>query len=325
MPLLDRMPNMPAGIRLTTAERDAAVRMMSRLVPDSKEEQHDKPPDMTLLQAHLSLHDVDEELMTTSDAKAAALAADQEAEAAAAMLVADDHGDDPEGNAAPLPGSAEAIAAAEAAEADEAAEAAAAEAEARAADDSDKDWAVVDESDVGDFALRVPYPAATYPFELDAFQKRAVLRLEQAQDVFVSAHTSSGKTVVAEYAVALALRHRARAVYTSPVKALSNQKYRELSRRFGEASVGLITGDVSLNPTAPCLIVTTEILRGMIHRNAAAVSEADFVIFDEIHYINDIERGVVVRESPFRPSTAARTPPPPPPPSHARTLLHECA
>jgi len=161
-------------------------------------------------------------------------------------------------------------------------------------------WARVDTTDVDDFASRVPRPAITYPFELDEFQKRAVVRLEQNEDVFVCAHTSAGKTVVAEYAVALALRHRTRAVYTSPVKALSNQKFRELRQRFGEAAVGLLTGDASIQPLAPCLIVTTEILRGMIQRRSALIDEIEFVIFDEVHYINDIERGVVWEETIIR-------------------------
>ena len=137
----------------------------------------------------------------------------------------------------------------------------------------------------------MPAPALRWPFELDVFQKRAVVHLERGENVFVAAHTSSGKTAVAEYAIALALRHHARAIYTSPVKALSNQKYRELARRFGDEAVGLVTGDASIRPTAPCLIVTTEILRGMLHRHESAVAEIDFVIFDEIHYINDLERG----------------------------------
>ena len=98
-----------------------------------------------------------------------------------------------------------------------------------------------------------------YPFELDTFQKEAVYHLENGESVFVAAHTSAGKTVVAEYAIALAARHMTRAIYTSPIKALSNQKYRDFSRTFKE--VGLITGDVGINPEASCLIVTTEILR----------------------------------------------------------------
>jgi len=82
--------------------------------------------------------------------------------------------------------------------------------------------------------------------------------------VFVAAHTSAGKTVVAEYAIALSQAHKTRTVYTSPIKALSNQKYRDFSEKFGREEVGLITGDVSVNPEGSCLIMTTEILRSML-------------------------------------------------------------
>lgn len=118
--------------------------------------------------------------------------------------------------------------------------------------------------------------------------------------VFVSAHTSAGKTVIAEYAIALAAKHRARAVYTSPIKALSNQKYSEWRRTIGGPEgkdVGIITGDVTLNPDAPCLIMTTEILRSMLYRGDDLVRDIEWVIFDEVHYINDDERGVVYEEA----------------------------
>ena len=103
-----------------------------------------------------------------------------------------------------------------------------------------------------------------FPFELDSFQKQAVMRLERRECVFVAAHTSAGKTVVAEYAIAMAKKHMSRTIYTSPIKALSNQKYRDFRERFED--VGLITGDVSVNPDASCLIMTTEILRSMLYR-----------------------------------------------------------
>ena len=111
---------------------------------------------------------------------------------------------------------------------------------------------------------------------------RAVLRLEQAQDVFVSAHTSSGKTVVAEYAIAMSLRDGQRVVYTSPLKALSNQKYRELAEEFKD--VGLMTGDTVINPDASCLVMTTEVLRSMLYKGGEVMREVGWVIFDEIHY-----------------------------------------
>jgi antiviral helicase SKI2 len=133
-----------------------------------------------------------------------------------------------------------------------------------------------------------------YPFELDYFQRQAVMRLERRESVFVAAHTSAGKTVVAEYAIALAKKHHTRTIYTSPIKALSNQKYRDFRDRFDD--VGLITGDVSINPDAACLIMTTEILRSMLYRGSDTIRDIEFVIFDEVHYVNDSERGVVWEE-----------------------------
>lgn len=100
-------------------------------------------------------------------------------------------------------------------------------------------------------------PARTYPFELDPFQKVSVASIQRNESVLVSAHTSAGKTVVAEYAIAQCLKEGQRVVYTSPIKALSNQKYREMLAEFGD--VGLMTGDVTINPTASCLVMTTEV------------------------------------------------------------------
>lgn len=147
---------------------------------------------------------------------------------------------------------------------------------------------------VDDFAARVPNPACTYPFELDTFQKQAVLHLEQQDCVFVAAHTSAGKTVVAEYAVALSLKHMTRTVYTSPIKALSNQKYREFKIKFED--VGLLTGDIQINPKASCLIMTTEILQSMLYNGSDLIRDLEWVIFDEVHYINNAERGHVWEE-----------------------------
>ncbi|CAD25278.1 putative ATP-DEPENDENT RNA HELICASE (SKI2 SUBFAMILY) [Encephalitozoon cuniculi GB-M1] len=139
-------------------------------------------------------------------------------------------------------------------------------------------------------------PAAkNYLFELDDFQKISVCSLERDESVLVSAHTSSGKTVVAEYAIAMSLRSNQRVVYTSPIKALSNQKYRELLSEFSD--VGLMTGDVTINPTASCLVMTTEILRNMLYRGGEVVREIHWIIFDEIHYMRDKERGVVWEET----------------------------
>ena len=135
----------------------------------------------------------------------------------------------------------------------------------------------------------VPELAKAFPFQLDVFQKYAVFHLEKGDSVFVAAHTSAGKTVVAEYAIALAQKHMTRTIYTSPIKALSNQKFRDFRITFGEEEVGLLTGDVQIRPEAPCVIMTTEILRSMLYRGADMIRDVEFVIFDEVHYINDIE------------------------------------
>ncbi|PNY03920.1 superkiller viralicidic activity 2-like protein [Trifolium pratense] len=137
--------------------------------------------------------------------------------------------------------------------------------------------------------------AKTYPFTLDPFQQVSIACLERNESVLVSAHTSAGKTAIAEYAVAMSFRDKQRVIYTSPLKALSNQKYRELSQEFKD--VGLMTGDVTLSPNATCLVMTTEILRGMLYRGSEVLKEVAWVIFDEIHYMKDRERGVVWEES----------------------------
>ncbi|XP_035229979.1 exosome RNA helicase MTR4-like, partial [Stegodyphus dumicola] len=138
-------------------------------------------------------------------------------------------------------------------------------------------------------------PSRKYPFILDPFQKEAILCLENNQSVLVSAHTSAGKTVVAEYAIAMSLRDKQRVIYTTPIKALSNQKYREFYEEFKD--VGLLTGDVTINPSASCLIMTTEILRSMLYRGSEVMREVGWVVFDEIHYMRDKERGVVWEET----------------------------
>ncbi|KAM9325545.1 superkiller complex protein 2 [Gastrophryne carolinensis] len=147
---------------------------------------------------------------------------------------------------------------------------------------------------VDDFYKRIPELAFKHPFELDLFQKKAVQCLEAGSSVFIAAHTSAGKTVVAEYAIALSLKHMTRSIYTSPIKALSNQKFRDFKITFGD--VGLITGDVQLYTGASCLIMTTEILRSMLYNGSDVIRDLEWVIFDEVHYINDAERGVVWEE-----------------------------
>ena len=100
-------------------------------------------------------------------------------------------------------------------------------------------------------------PARTWPFVLDPFQQVSIASIQRGESVLVSAHTSAGKTVVAEYAIAQSLKNNQRVIYTSPIKALSNQKFREFTQEFGD--VGLMTGDVTINPTATCLVMTTEV------------------------------------------------------------------
>ncbi|KAI3406597.2 MTR4 [Candida oxycetoniae] len=135
----------------------------------------------------------------------------------------------------------------------------------------------------------------TYPFVLDPFQDTAISCIDRDESVLVSAHTSAGKTVVAEYAIAQSLKNKQRVIYTSPIKALSNQKYRELQADFGD--VGLMTGDVTINPDAGCLVMTTEILRSMLYRGSEVMREVAWVIFDEVHYMRDKSRGVVWEET----------------------------
>lgn len=161
-----------------------------------------------------------------------------------------------------------------------------------------EEWAVkvdLNES-VDEFHQRIPNMAMRWPFELDVFQKQAVLHLENHNCVFVAAHTSAGKTVVAEYAIALSMNHMTRTIYTSPIKALSNQKFRDFRVTFGDTGVGLLTGDVQIRPESPCLIMTTEILRSMLYNGSDVIRDVEWVIFDEVHYINDSERGVVWEE-----------------------------
>ena len=159
-----------------------------------------------------------------------------------------------------------------------------------------REWAhMVDVNrDITNFHDLVPDMAREWPFELDTFQKEAVYHLENGDSVFVASHTSAGKTVVAEYAIALAAKHMTKAVYTSPIKALSNQKFRDFRLEFDD--VGILTGDVQIRPEASCLIMTTEILRSMLYRGADLIRDVEYVIFDEVHYVNDLERGVVWEE-----------------------------
>ncbi len=135
-----------------------------------------------------------------------------------------------------------------------------------------------------------------YPFELDGFQRRAVEALDEGASVLVAAPTGAGKTVVAEHAVARALAEGGKAFYTTPIKALSNQKFADLARRHGPENVGLLTGDNSINGDAPVVVMTTEVLRNMIYADSRALAGLRFVVLDEVHYLQDAYRGPVWEE-----------------------------
>lgn len=131
---------------------------------------------------------------------------------------------------------------------------------------------------------------------LDRFQEEAIAAINHDHSVIVTAPTGAGKTVIAEYAVEKCLQTNKRVIYTAPIKALSNQKYRDFQSEYGD-KIGIVTGDVVLNPYAQVLLMTTEIFRNTIFDDIARLQDVSYVIFDEIHYINDIERGTVWEES----------------------------
>jgi ATP-dependent RNA helicase HelY len=133
-----------------------------------------------------------------------------------------------------------------------------------------------------------------YPFPLDEFQIRAILAILEGASVIVSAPTGAGKTLVAEFAIHEALRRKRRIAYTTPLKALSNQKYADFCRQFGVAEVGILTGDVKVNPRAPLLVMTTEILRNMFY--TGSLEGLAHVVLDECHYMGDEGRGTVWEE-----------------------------
>jgi ATP-dependent RNA helicase HelY len=138
--------------------------------------------------------------------------------------------------------------------------------------------------------------AAERPFPLDRFQVEALDALDQGQSVLVAAPTGSGKTVVADYAIALALDAGAKVFYTTPLKALSNQKFGDLRRAHGNGRVGLLTGDNSINGDAPVVVMTTEVLRNMIYAASPTLDGLRYVILDEVHYLQNPYRGAVWEE-----------------------------
>ncbi len=166
--------------------------------------------------------------------------------------------------------------------------------------------------------------AMTFPYELDSFQKEGIYRIYNNENILITAHTGSGKTVLALYAIAECFRIGKKVIYTSPTKSLSNQKYAEFVEKMGKENIGILTGDIKMNPDAPCLIMTTEILRNTLYREVIQKRKGDFyeekeedenkvksdtnqllslkveeigaVVFDEVHYINDPDRGRVWEE-----------------------------
>ncbi len=145
-------------------------------------------------------------------------------------------------------------------------------------------------------------PSVIFPFELDEFQQDAIASLNAGSSVVVCAPTGSGKTLIGEYAIYRALVRGKRVFYTTPLKALSNQKLRDFREKFGAEQVGLLTGDASINREAPILVMTTEIFRNMLYGTpigqiGISLVDVDAVVLDECHYMNDRQRGTVWEES----------------------------
>ncbi len=138
--------------------------------------------------------------------------------------------------------------------------------------------------------------AASFDFAFDPFQMQACEAVESGQGVLVAAPTGAGKTVIGEFAAFLALEKGRKCFYTTPIKALSNQKYQEFVARFGSAKVGLLTGDTSVNGEADILVMTTEVLRNMLYAGSSTLSKLGFVVMDEVHYLADKFRGAVWEE-----------------------------
>ena len=152
-----------------------------------------------------------------------------------------------------------------------------------------------DAGDQVDEGFRAHFEAGL-SFPLDGFQRRSMDAIDRGESVLVSAPTGSGKTLIAEYAAARAVRSGGKAFYTTPIKALSNQKFAELSLRYGEGRVGLLTGDVSHQAGAPMVVMTTEVLRNMIFARSPLLDDLAVVILDEVHYLQDPYRGSVWEE-----------------------------
>ena len=138
--------------------------------------------------------------------------------------------------------------------------------------------------------------AADLAFELDPFQRRACAALQGGHGVLVCAPTGAGKTIVGEFAVHLALASGGKCFYTTPIKALSNQKYNDFVARYGKERIGLLTGDLSVNAGAPVVVMTTEVLRNMLYADSPALQGLSYVVMDEVHFLADRMRGAVWEE-----------------------------
>ena len=136
----------------------------------------------------------------------------------------------------------------------------------------------------------------SFPFELDPFQIEACHALENGKGVLVAAPTGAGKTIIGEFAVDLVINSGGKCFYTTPIKALSNQKFTELCAKYGESKIGLLTGDTSINSDAQIVIMTTEVLRNMIYSNSKTIDDLKYVVMDEVHYLADKFRGAVWEE-----------------------------
>src|SRR5437868_15077296 len=136
-----------------------------------------------------------------------------------------------------------------------------------------------------------------YPFPLDPFQEEAIAHLAHAESAMVAAPTGTGKTVVAEFGVFWASRKGFKVMYTTPIKALSNQKFRDLREQYGAEKVGLLTGDIIENRDGQIMVMTTEVLRNMLLQTPSELWDVGCIIFDEIHYLADPERGTTWEES----------------------------
>ncbi|MFI2562910.1 DEAD/DEAH box helicase [Paenarthrobacter sp. NPDC018779] len=138
--------------------------------------------------------------------------------------------------------------------------------------------------------------ARSLDFDLDDFQREACRSLQEGRGVLVAAPTGAGKTIVGEFAIYLALQRGLKAFYTTPIKALSNQKFSELAAKYGAANVGLLTGDTTINGEAPVVVMTTEVLRNMLYADSETLGDLGFVVMDEVHYLADRFRGAVWEE-----------------------------